>query len=403
MKFIITAGALTGNRGTEAMVTTCIQQIRRRYPKAQICIASYYPLDDLTEKTAKYCKDRSLYVYSSTPSALVLRWLPLSLLAWIFPFLKKKNCRDLGSVLELLGADGVLDVAGVSFIDGREKFLPFNVLTLLPFLIHGVKVFKLSQAVGPISSLPNRFCARLILPRLSGLFVRGRRTEGLVAQSRLSVSPKYYPDVSFSLKSGSYARYQDRDEYAIGIIPSSLVMGNHAPYISEMASVIARLQDGGYRPEIITHSWRESGKGRNNDVVAAAAINSQLVTKAPVYGVGMDSQELRQQISQYSAVVTSRFHGLIAALETQTPPLVIGWSHKYLEVLETFDLKETYCIDYQNIDAEAILERIQEVVRGGLGLSAKIAHHLEATKMLSERQFDAVFTQLDSDRGESAR
>ena len=232
MKFVITAGALTGNRGTEAMVTTCIQQVRQRHPEAQICIASYYPLDDVTEKNAKYGKDPHLYVYSSTPMALVLKWLPLSLLAWIFPFLKKKNCRDSGSFLEMLDADCVLDVAGVSFIDGREKFLPFNVLTLLPFLVHGVKAFKLSQAVGPISSFSNRICAHLILPRLDALFVRGRRTEDLVEESGLSVNSQYYPDVSFSMESGVYQRYAERNKLSIGIIPSSLVMKNNAHYLS---------------------------------------------------------------------------------------------------------------------------------------------------------------------------
>lgn len=403
MKFVITAGALTGNRGTEAMVTTCIQQIRQRYQEAQICIASYYPLDDVIEKNAKYGKDPHLYVYSSTPMALVLKWLPLSLLAWIFPFLKKKKCRDSGSFLEMLDADCVLDVAGVAFIDGREKFLPFNVLTLLPFLIHGVKAFKLSQAVGPISSFSNRICAHLILPRLDALFVRGRRTEGLVKESGLSVNFQYYPDVSFSMGSGVYQRYAERNKLAIGIIPSSLVMKNNAHYIDDVASIITRLQHEGYQPEIITHSWRDSGKARNNDTIAAKAINAQLVKQVPVHGVGMDSGKLREKISQYKVVLTSRFHGLIAALETQTPLLVIGWSHKYLEVLETFDLKDEYCIDYKSIDSDTIFERIQEVARDGAALSEKIAHHLEATKVQSGFQFEAVFVQLNSGRGESAR
>jgi len=398
MKFVITAGALTGNRGTEAMVTTCIEQIRQRYPEAQICIASYYPLDDLTEKNAKFGKDPYVYIYSSTPIALVLKWLPLSLLAWLFPFLKKKNCRDLGSPLEMLDADSVLDVAGVSFIDGREKFLPFNVLTLLPFLINGVKVFKLSQAVGPISSVFNRFCARLILPRLDALFVRGRRTEDMVKELGLSINSKYYPDVSFSLESGVYQRYAERNKLAVGIIPSSLVMKNNAYYIDDVASIIMRLQEEGYQPEIVTHSWRESGKARNNDIIAADAINARLATKAPVHGAGMDSGELREKISEYKVVLTSRFHGLIAALETRTPLLVIGWSHKYLEVLETFDLKDEYCIDYKSIDSEFIFERIQELARDGAALSEKIGHHLEVTKVQSESQFEAVFAQLNSGR-----
>ena len=48
-KIVITAGTLSGNRGAEAMVTTCIQQIRNYFPNAIICIATYYPKEDLKE------------------------------------------------------------------------------------------------------------------------------------------------------------------------------------------------------------------------------------------------------------------------------------------------------------------------------------------------------------------
>jgi colanic acid/amylovoran biosynthesis protein len=43
----------------------------------------------------------------------------------------------------------LIDLAGVSFIDGREKFLPFNILTILPAMLLGVPVVKFAQAMGP--------------------------------------------------------------------------------------------------------------------------------------------------------------------------------------------------------------------------------------------------------------
>ncbi len=63
------------------------------------------------------------------------------------------------SVRDLSRSDALVDLAGVSFIDGREKFLPFNILTIWPAMLMGVPVFKLSQAVGPFRQTLNRRAA----------------------------------------------------------------------------------------------------------------------------------------------------------------------------------------------------------------------------------------------------
>src|SRR5690606_21072359 len=63
-----------------------------------------------------------------------------------------------------------------SFIDGREKFLPFNVLTLLPAWLVGTPVVKLSQAVGPFRKPVNRMASAFMLPRCTKVWARGAKT-----------------------------------------------------------------------------------------------------------------------------------------------------------------------------------------------------------------------------------
>ena len=93
--FVITAGTLTGNRGSEAMVTTCIQQIKKYYPKATICIATYYPKEDFKELRKPFFKKfNNVYIYSLTPFSLIFNYLPLSILCKIFPFLRNNNKHD---------------------------------------------------------------------------------------------------------------------------------------------------------------------------------------------------------------------------------------------------------------------------------------------------------------------
>ena len=60
--------------------------------------------------------------------------LPFTIIFAFFNFIGfdagKRICPR--SVRLLSQCDLLIDLAGVSFIDGREKFLPFNILTLAP-------------------------------------------------------------------------------------------------------------------------------------------------------------------------------------------------------------------------------------------------------------------------------
>ena len=174
-KFVITAGTLSGNRGAEAMVTICIQKIKFYHPNAIICIATYYPKEDLKELNKPFFKKfENVYIYSLTPFSLIFKYLPLAIIAKILPFLKNNQFSHFGSILNLLNTDLVLDVAGVSFIDGREKFLGYNVLSILPFLIHKINVIKLPQALGPFNNKINYLTAKFFLNKCERVYCRGR-------------------------------------------------------------------------------------------------------------------------------------------------------------------------------------------------------------------------------------
>ena len=88
---------------------------------------------------------------------------PLSLLAAPFARSAARVPRFFPrSVRDLAASTALVDLAGVSFIDGREKFLPFNILTILPAMLLGTPVFKLAQAMGPFKHPLNRLAARLL-------------------------------------------------------------------------------------------------------------------------------------------------------------------------------------------------------------------------------------------------
>ena len=160
--YSIIAATLSGNRGAEAMLETVVGRLRADRADLHFHVFSYYPDDD----RRLIVDDPAISLHSSTPMALVLRLFPLALL---FGLLKKLF--GVG-VLRFASADvrglaesaALVDLAGVAFIDGREKFLPFNILTLLPAWLLGTPIVKMPQATGPFDKGANRALASRVLP-----------------------------------------------------------------------------------------------------------------------------------------------------------------------------------------------------------------------------------------------
>jgi polysaccharide pyruvyl transferase WcaK-like protein len=79
---------------------------------------------------------------------------------------------------------------------------------------------------------------------------------------------------------------------------------------------------------------------------------------------------------------------MIAALETETPLFVIGWSHKYQEVLDQFELFEGYGIDYNKFDQIAF--NIEKRLSSLSSDHEKIKKALPHIKELSKKQLVTV-------------
>lgn len=183
LHFGVIGGSVWGNRGAEAMVATCVGHLLRSWPEAQVHVFSYLPRQD-----ARLVEIPSVDIADGRPLALVLRLLPFALLCRVAQLAHvsipdKWLPRD---VRALRQCRVLLDVFGISFADGRELFLPFNVLSILPALLMGVPVVKMSQALGPFRNRINRAVASAVLPRCRHVFARGRRTASHLANLGLA-------------------------------------------------------------------------------------------------------------------------------------------------------------------------------------------------------------------------
>jgi len=80
---------------------------------------------------------------------------------------------------------------------------------------------------------------------------------------------------------------------------------------------------------------------------------------------------------------------MIAALSLAVPVYVIGWSHKYQEILQFFKMDE-FMRDYRNIDANEIASDITREIQAENELRKRINIALPEVMSSSLIQFDEM-------------
>lgn len=410
----IIGGTIWGNRGAEAMLVTATGQIRDRFPGAHIIVFSYVPAQDRA-----LIRDETIHVAGARPLDLVLRHFPFALLCWLLGLIRVTLSDWMlpAAVRHLRRCDVLLDVGGIAFADGREKFLPFNILIIWPALLLRVPVVKLAQALGPFENPLNRWASRLFLPRSRRIFARGAITAAHL--KAINISPEKYElsaDVAFLYRPEYSLSDENEDHVAalentlsnlrdegctlVGIAPSALVYqkseGKGRDYVGQLLSLIKAL-DANQHAVLIPNATREgTGLPRNNDLYVIDLIRQRADAELPddararlhIVDFDLNTSGSRRLIALCDALITSRFHGMISGLSLGIPTAVIGWSHKYAEVLAEFDL-ERYVIDFDAADLD-IPALLHDLLTAREAVAQQLADSLATVQERARRQFAFV-------------
>lgn len=414
-RFSIIAATVSGNRGAEAMLESTIGRLRDRFPDASFSVYSYYP-----ERDRELVSDPAVAVFSCTPSYLVTVLFPWSLLLGLARIVRVP-VKGVGprAVRALSSSDALIDLAGVSFIDGREKYLPFNILTIVPAMLLGVPVFKLAQAVGPFKHRVNRVASR-ILRRCRLVVARGDLTvdnlRAIGFPASLTIAA---PDVAFlfeprdSLSDEGSAEVtaavaairslESAGSSVVGVCPSAVLASRAAAsgedYVGFLVRLVRHLIARGHAVVLFPNATRAASSGlRNNDLPVIATIVEQLEpaeldSVVPVRG-DTSAAGLREVVSACSCVIVSRFHAMVGALAVGVPVFVLGWSHKYLEVMRQFG-QERYVFDYAQRESAEFLERLDELLAQRDAVGGEIAAALDDVRTDALKQFVEVENRLE--------
>ncbi|MEJ2619461.1 MAG: polysaccharide pyruvyl transferase family protein [Candidatus Thiodiazotropha sp.] len=414
----IIAATISGNRGAEAMLTTTIGEIRQRYPDCHFNVYSYYPTKDRA-----LVSDRNISIYSATPLSIVTLLFPFSILYGIckFPLLNKLLKLFPSAIKALDTSDLLLDLAGVAFIDGREKFLPYNVLTLAPAFILKTPVIKLSQALGPFDNRFNRMLAVPTLKRCQQIFARGQGThQNLKSIGLHNLFPTPVSDVAF-LHQAKYSltdenldkvsqlseKLRNETKRVIGICPSSVLAAKlhdgNSHYIESLIELCNNLISQGFTILLFPNATRadQEVKLRNNDLPVIKLIHDRLIadnlqSQSVIYSVSFDinTNGIKQLMQSCKIVLVSRFHAMIAALSSQQPVIVIGWSHKYQEVMETFELGESV-YDFSQIEMDKLISAINLNINAYDAIVRNLKKHKQTILESSSQQFQYLFNIIE--------
>ena len=401
VRIAIIGAALSANKGAAAMVESVMARLPNEMGECHFDILTTYPEADASRVPVGV----DAAVVGLQPLRLALVEFPIACLVLVMRklrlplfWVRSRGCRS------MLDATVVVDVAGISFADGRGFAIVFYnaLMTGVPLML-GVPVVKAAQALGPFQSVPNKWLAPLVLRRVRTVCARGARTREHL-DSLGGVNAIDVADLAFSLDEAANfpaivaTALESIDKDFIIVMPSAVVRGifesSGGNYVSAMAALVTDIRAKTGRGVVIApHSYRAGlPEGRMNDGPVCREVAEACSGDSQVLGLDFDltAGELRHLVAHSSVLVTSRFHAMISGLATSTPTVVVGWSHKYKEVLDDFGLSNLG-LDSSALNAPSeIADIVAEVLASKDDISRQISVALPDVKVRSLRNFSAI-------------
>lgn len=408
IKIGITATDFAGNKGAAAMLQSIVKNIKKENHNTDFSLFSVYPAEDKQQNPYDYLK-----VVPTKPERIIFIAFPLAILykliGWIKPF--KKLLLKNKILAGFNACDFIVDAAGISFVDSRGFVMnTYNFICMATPLLLGKKVIKLSQAMGPCRSFFNKLWAKIALSKLDKVCSRGQYTHQHLLDLGLK-NVELCADIAFLMpdddeqKSKVDKLVEGDDFYSKKIVSLSIssVVYKYCEksgidYYKTMTDFVSYLNSKGYGVLMIANAARAGKeKLKNNDLPIGDKLYSMIEKKDGVrwYSEEFTPEMIRELISKSEILVASRFHAMIGALEKCVPVLLVGWSHKYKEVLDMFELGE-YAVDYKKLNYDDLTSMFEKVETNRESIAGKIESNLPKVKQSSYKNFEIVFSKIDS-------
>ena len=250
--------------------------------------------------------------------------------------------------------DIMIDISGFSYSD-QWGYKPTKHAALLAsyYKKRNKKVFLMPQAFGPFESDEIRMEIQKLIHYSDRAWVRDKMShEYLIKAVGENTKIRRAPDITQNFKVTSNAKHKVYKQKArLALIPN--VRMRAATSFQNITEYVGILEQAASSPKIeeavvIIHD----DTGEDYDLVRTSTKLKQLT----VINLS-DAEELKKKISEFDLVISSRYHGLIAALSQNIPVISLGWSHKYVELMNEYGLGR-YHIPDNAIDVNMLINEL---------------------------------------------
>ena len=357
-KNIILLGANFGNKGSEAMAFTVIDEVKRKFADKNVYLFS----------TEDYRRNKNIYSFE------ILPWDPINFLSSNIPSIFK-NESEFGAIRNKID-EIIKDTALVIDISGYALSSQWGSISSLRYLAniaiakkYSIPYYIYPQSMGPFNyrygKLTIKFLLKAYLKYPAKIFIREKN--GLDVLCKLT--PKNVErrnDIVLTARSIKLSNIF-REEIvlkqiavganAVAVIPNIRLFERRSQQqlLQMYKRFIDKLVESNKTVYIFRHSIEdlpvcEHVKELFLDNVAVVLVDSDL-----------SSLDFQGNIHRFNFIITSRYHSVIHAYKRGVPAVVIGWAEKYSELLDTFDQAE-YLINVDRLVVDQTMTILENML-----------------------------------------
>lgn len=328
-KKITLSGVETNNKGAELMLYAILQEIERKYPDAIV-----YVQDKSVKQGLGYIK--TSLTLKEKPIVKIRKWCDKLHVSGIMRRLHISSIY-LEDIYAIKGNDYYLDGSGFRYSDlwkWKKKALDIQKRRWCNNKKANSKLVFLPQAFGPFNEKYSQNelrqineVADLIMPR-EEVSYNYLKSSGIVDMNKVRLHTDFTSLVHGEMPSG-----YEHLKGAICVIPNARMIdhGNIklTDYVQFIISIIEMAQNSGRKVYLLNH------EGKTDEKIAYQ-IQTELKGGIEVV-TGLNALEVKGMISIAFLVISSRFHGVVSALNSCVPCLATSWSHKYEELYKDYN------------------------------------------------------------------
>ncbi|QNL51626.1 polysaccharide pyruvyl transferase family protein [Olivibacter sp. SDN3] len=369
------------NKGAELMLHAVLSKVKEKWPDTIFVM-------EHRGGSAPINKQRSVGVYTKLNKRIY--GLNTAKLGFFVP----KFIRRSFKFILPKEVDAVLDGSGFAFGDfwGEAKAGQRLADHIHKWKLHGKKIIVLPQAFGPFTEPALISKMETILNEADLIFARDKYSFDYLKTLKANQQHIFLkPDFTNLIKGLKPVDFNP-DELEVAIIPNNKLLESSTfkdrdDYLNVLNRIVTKVQSLGRNPFFLIH---EGAK----DLQLAKDVNQKFGQDIPILKED-DPLKVKGIIGLSKAIITSRFHGLVSALSQAIPCLCIGWSHKYLALMEDYGFVEGL-LSNEDLHSEEVERKIELVIKPDTAreISEKLHQAGKKQKELSEEMWEQVFSVL---------